>query len=118
MNVLTLLWKSRDIFQNFTSTVPSQNSKKFSVAITINENMGGTRIVIIIPALAGFQSEHEVEIPFMLTTEENSETYRTGIKNAVDWEGLGIFYQLEMLMGRFLMSFQVPTSWNFEVTES
>ena len=25
-------------------------------------------LLIIIPALAGFQSEHEVEIPFMLTT--------------------------------------------------
>ena len=37
-----------------------------------------------IPALAGFQSEHAVEIPFMLTTENDSESSRTGIENAVD----------------------------------
>ena len=37
---------------------------------------------IIIPALAGFQSEHEVEIPFMLTTEKNSENHSAGIKTA------------------------------------
>ena len=41
----------------------------------------------MIPALAGFQSEHAVEIPFMLTTEnddDDSESSRTGIENAVD----------------------------------
>ena len=34
----------------------------------------------IVPALAGFQSEHEVEIPFMLTSEEDSETTARGPK--------------------------------------
>ena len=28
---------------------------------------------LFVPALAGFQSEHEVEIPFMLTSEEEDE---------------------------------------------
>ena len=46
----------------------------------------------LIPALAGFQSEHAVEIPFMLTTTTNdSENPRTGIKTAAHWRCLGLF---------------------------
>ena len=46
-----------------------------------------------VPALAGFQSEHEVEIPFMLTSEKkkNSENHSAGIKTAVHWVCLGLF---------------------------
>ena len=53
----------------------------------------------MIPALAGFQGEHAVEIPFMLTTkeEEDYESGRTGMKNTVDWGGLGVL--LRDLMG-------------------
>ena len=37
--------------------------------------------VVLFPALAGFQSEHAVEIPFMLTSEdEDSETTARGSK--------------------------------------
>ena len=44
---------------------------------------------LLVPVLAGFQSEHEVEIPFMLTTD--SENPRTGIKTAAHWRCLGLF---------------------------
>ena len=49
--------------------------------------------VTLIPALAGFQSEHAVEIPFMLTTEndDDSESSRTGIETAAYWGCLGLF---------------------------
>ena len=45
-----------------------------------------------IPALAGFQSEHAVEIPSMLTTEnENSENHSKGVETAAYWRCLGLF---------------------------
>ena len=48
--------------------------------------------ITFVPALAGFQSEHEVEIPFMLTTEnDDSETGRTGIETAAHWRCLVLF---------------------------
>ena len=46
MNRLLSFGRIGVIFRKFTSTLPSQNSKKFSVAITINENMGDAGIVI------------------------------------------------------------------------
>ena len=50
-----------------------------------------TRQKWIFPVLAGFQSEHAVEIPLMLTTEENSENHSAGPKKAADWRGSGLF---------------------------
>ena len=51
MDVLTLLGKNRDISQKFTSTVASQNSKKYSVAIGINEIMDETGFCLIVSTL-------------------------------------------------------------------
>ena len=38
---------------------------------TFPAKAGRSPRVNLVPALAGFQSEHEVEIPFMLTSEED-----------------------------------------------
>ena len=44
-----------------------------------------------------FRENTQSRIDCMLIS--NAENDRTRTKNAVDWEGLGIFYQLEMLFG-------------------
>ena len=40
---------------------------------TLQEGNAFLSIGLVVPALAGFQSEHAVEIPFMLTTKKKSK---------------------------------------------